>query len=80
MSTLTRDEETVDFLGGGSTLQLLTVQETSLDLLERLSGTDELLGALSVTATVAGGDQVGDTSRFVRETGMISDEISLIQC
>lgn len=57
----------MDFLCGYCSLQFLTVQQSFLDLLERFTGLYELFCALSVSPTVAGGDKIGDTCRFVGE-------------
>lgn len=57
-------QKVVDFHGCQSALQLLSVQLLLLYLLNRQLAFDTVLGASEVTASAAGGDQVGNTGGF----------------
>lgn len=71
MTEVLLGEDVVHVLSGRGSLKLLSVQHLLLELVKRLSGCDVGLGHLTVTATGAGGNQIGNTARF--EEGLIFD-------
>lgn len=69
--SLPRDQEVVNLFGSGGTLQLLALEQVPLDGLPGSTGSDKVLGALCISSTSTGGDQICHTGALVGEGGSL---------
>lgn len=57
-------QHVVDLLGGQGTLQFLAIKQFSFQLLNGLAGLDKGFTNFAITATIAGGNQISNTTAF----------------